>query len=361
VRVATRTVVVLRDVADPPDTLAALTGCEGSARHTGDPLIPAIQAAVVDSVAEAAGRTNDGWLFVPPGIQASTRVWLGDDVVRLAQAVGEPVVAIGTRGEVWLGGPAGATRWFPIATPHGRTAWVMGADEVVGTGACPPWTVPSSISGLRSLTCAGVLPPSCPNLLPLVGPDATGVLQRGGDLMIAVPPCMDSHKCFAPPLTIVGTPAGWSGATSEIRAVGSNDSSGTLQPAPENRLPDYALDALGRPALPLPTGGEKAKLNTCSESLAGQLNAAPWDPRVAWVGDMPVVWPTGTVLRFLPLAEITTPGQPSGASAFQFDPVTLQGMLSASGLSFDACGMRSMRPAPASGMSGNATSQTTRP
>lgn len=336
---ATGTVLVLRDVADPPGELAALTRCQRSVRTTGHQLLPAVHAAEVDAVAEAVGRVGGGWLFVPPGIQAATRVWLGDDVVALAQAVGETVVAVGTKGEVWLGGPAGATRWIPVATPHGRTAWVRGADEVVGAGRCGPWTVPSGVARLRSLTCAGVDASTCLDLLPLLNADTSGLLQPGGDLLVAVPPCTDSHRCFATPLTFIGTPAGWSGPLGEVRAVEADDYSGTLRPLDAGSLPDYALDALSRPSLPLPTGSEKAERNTCADSLTGELQGSPWDPRVAWVGDTAVVWPTGTVLRFLPLARLTTPGRPGGAFAAQHDWVTLTGMTGSAGRSFDACAM----------------------
>jgi hypothetical protein len=319
------TVVVLRDTADPGGTLGAMTGCPGLVRSARLPA-PVIEGAEVDATAEAAGR-GAGWLFVPPGVQAATRVWLGDDVVALAEAAGRPVVAVGTNGEVWLGGPAGATRWSPIATPGGRTAWVMDAADVAGRGHCEPWTVPASIARLRSLTCAGVGMPACLDLLPLIGSDAVGVLQPGGDLVVAVPPCMDSHRCYATPYAIIGVPAGWSGSFADIHAVGADPGS----------LPDYALDALGRPALPLPTGGEQAASSHCSESLTGELHASPWDPRVAWVGGTAVVWPTGTTIRFLPVAELTAGGGQRGSSAAQDAPVTVSGSFSSGGLAFDAC------------------------
>ena len=354
------TVLVLRDVADPAGTLAALTGCSGSARTRGQTPFPPIKGSDVDTIAADAGRGPGSWLFVPPGIQASTRVWLGDDLVALAAAVGQPVVAVGPKGEVWLGGPAGATRWYPIATPQGRTAWVMGADSVAGTGRCGPWTVPSEIAGLRSLTCAAVGEPTCLNLLPLVNADVTGVLQPGGDLVVAVPPCIDSNRCFATPLTFIGLPPAWSGSLHEVRAVAANDYSGTLVPVTADMLPAYAIEALGRPGLPLPTGGDKVKGNTCGETLTGQLHGSPWDPRVAWVGDTAVVWPTGTTLRFLPFAQLTAPGDPYGTFAAQYDPLTVTGMLNETGLAFNACRV-ALAPFAASSGSGETPAVTPGP
>ncbi|MHB8958695.1 MAG: hypothetical protein ACYDAN_03600, partial [Candidatus Limnocylindrales bacterium] len=96
------TVVVLRGVADPGGALGALAGCSPILRVTGQ-AVPAIKGSDVDATAVAEGRET-GWIFVPPGIQAVTRVWLGDDVVELARAAGRPAVAVGTNGDVWLGG-----------------------------------------------------------------------------------------------------------------------------------------------------------------------------------------------------------------------------------------------------------------
>ncbi len=341
--------LVLRDVPDPAATLAALTGCPGSVRTTGVSPAPAISGAAVDSVAATAGRGPDSWLFVPPGIQASTRVWLGDDLVSLAQAAGVPVVAVGTTGEVWLGGQAGATRWHPVATPQGRTAWVMGTDEVVGQGQCGPWIVPSVVARLRSLTCAGIGVPQCLDLLPLVNADMTGVLQPAGDLIVAVPPCIDSHRCYATPLTFVGIPAGWAGRPGDVHAAGDPDFSGTLQSVSPGGLPDYALDALARPALPLPTGGDHVVANRCAASLTGPLHASAWDPRVAWVGGTAVVWPTGTAVRFLPTAQLAAPNAPRLTLARPGDILTLKGMRGAPGDAFDACSIALAPPSATNG------------
>jgi hypothetical protein len=352
------TVVILRDVADPASTLAALTGCADSVRSSRGPFDPAIKGADVDAVAAAAGVDAGAWLFVPPGIRAATRVWLGDDVAQLASAVGEPVVAISPKGEVWLGGPAGATRWVPVATPHGRTAWAMGVEEVAGAGVCSPWTLPFRILGQRSVTCAGLGEPACLDLLAAVVADTPGVLLPGGAAVVAAPPCPSSRDCGALPRTVLGLPAGWSGSPSEVRAAAVGHDGAAPTRLAGGLLPVNAIDAISRPSLPLPTGGEKVKFNTCSETLTGQLHASPWDPRVAWVGDMPVVWPTGTVLRFLPLAQLTTAGDPYGASAAEGDEVTVTGMLSDSGLAFNGCAMRLM---PSSAATGSGSSLALRP
>ena len=332
---AASAVVVLRGVADPVTALADLTGCRATVRSTGSPLVPPVRGAAVDAAAAAAGR-DAGWLFVPPGPQASTKAWLGDDVVALALAVGQPVVAISPSGVVWLGGPAGATRWAPIATPAGRTAWVMANDEVAGTGPCDPWSPPGEVDGLRAVTCAGLDLPACLNLLPIAR-GVPGLIRLGGDLVVTVPSCADSHRCFAPPLTLIGVPAGWSGSPGEIRAVTVDQTTNALAATPPDMLPSEALDALGRPSLPLPVGGESARGNDCRSTIAGPLRGAPWDPRVAWVGDTAVRWPTGTTVRFLPFAGLSAPGEPNPMEAWLDETVIVTGSLDRSGTGFDAC------------------------
>lgn len=330
------TVILLRGVADPAGALGALTGCTHLRRVSG-PELAAIRGVDVDAVVQQAGR-GDGWLFVPPGLQAATKVWLGDDVVGLALAVGQPLVAVGTQGDVWLGGLSGATRWRPITTPAGRTAWAITNDEIVGTGTCAPAAIPADIAGLRSLTCAGADLVSCLGLLPLGLTARAAPTLPGGDLVVAVAPCIDSHRCYAIPVAFVGVPSGWSGSLAQLKAVAAGQATDTIVPLSADSLPAYAIEALSRPALPLPTGGERVQGNTCSKALTGPLHGSPWDPRVAWVGSMPVVWPSGTAVRFLPRVQLTLAGALYGSTApGGGTSVELVGMPDRDGVAFDAC------------------------
>ena len=333
--VATGTIVVLRGVTDPASELVTLTGCSEIVRIAGLPPHPRIKGADVDAVAQAAGRTT-GWMFVPPGIQASSHVWLGTDLVEFAQAVGQQVVATSPAGEVWLGGPSGATRWFPIPTPKGLTAWVMGTETVVGRGTCSPWTLPAWIGGQRSLSCSGVGEPGCLQEF-LEARSAVGDLVFGNGDAVVAEACTAATRPCPGPTTVVTAPARWSGSMSDLRAAERSASGAAFQPVDARVLEDPPLDALSRPALPLPTGGEKLGNNTCAETLAGQLHAAPWDPRVAWAGDMTVVWPTGTRARFLPRVWLNTLGSGSAEQAVLDDPVVVTGILDDTGLAFDAC------------------------
>ncbi len=333
----TTTVVVLRVANDPGGAIATLTGCKGLTRVAGQ-VSPNIKGSEVDATAAAAGRTT-GWIFVPPGIQAATKVWLGDDVVELALAAGQQVVAADAKGEIWLGGRAGATRWRPIATPAGLTAWVMTADDVTGTGECSSWLVPPVFDAERSITCAGLSLPGCLEVLAHVGATSASLLAGGSDVVVAAGDCPSWPSCPDVRVVVAVLPASRHRAA-DATAVGLD---GSLTGSPfAVSVADYpyALDAITRPSLPLPTGGEKAKGNDCSEALAGSLRVAPWDPRVVWVGTQAVVWPTGTFARFLDPPIVSVPGNPYGAAATPGDEVLVTGTLDTVRRQFNACSLR---------------------
>jgi hypothetical protein len=334
------TVIVLRGVSNPAGVLGDLMSCARASRVKGQ-APPAIRGAAVDAVVASSGR-DAGWVFVPPGVQAATMVWLGTDVVELAKAVGEQVVAIGTDGAVWLGGRTGASRWRPIETPAGRTAWAMTGDEVAGSGHCGIWLVPPLIPGQRSMTCLGIEVNACLGLPPLTEGQTSDLLLPGADLIVAVPPCADAHHCPTTPVTFVGVPRGWSGAPGALRAAVRTAATGRLSQIPVTRLPDYALDAIGLPALPLPTSRAAAPAADCAETITGPLHAAPWDSRVAWVGTQAVLWPYGTTVQFLPIAALVAPGAPAipfGATAMVGDTVLLTGHIDRRIGRFAACGV----------------------
>jgi hypothetical protein len=336
------TVIVLRGVGDPAGVLGELTGCAGTNRVRSQ-ASPAVKGADVDAVVASSGRTS-GWVFVPPGIQAATKVWLGTDVVELAKAVGEHVVAIGTDGAVWLGGRAGATRWRPIETPAGRTAWEMTGDEVAGRGHCGIWLVPPLIPGQRSMTCLGIEVNACLGLPPLTEGRTADILLPGADLIVAAAPCDNPHRCPITPVTFVSVPPDWSGAPGELRAAVPATATGRLSLIPSTLLPDFALEAIGLPALPLPTSrAATPPAPDCAETITGPVRAAPWDPRVAWVGAQAVLWPYGTTVQFLRVPVLVVPGVPAvsfGATAVIGDTVLLTGHSDTRTGRFDACGMQ---------------------
>jgi hypothetical protein len=335
---AASTILVLRGEADPAGALLALTGCPTGMRSIGYPLTPGIKGADVDAVAAAAGRTT-GWLFVPPGIQASSRVWLGQDLVELARAVGQPVVAASPKGEVWLGGRSGATRWVPVPTPLGRTAWVMATEEFAATGSCGPWPVPTLIDGQRSVTCADLGAPACFKALAGARSDIPGLEYAGGDVAVTVARCAQrALGCADPPVVAIATPDGWPSSTAELRAATRASATRAFALTDQNLLPDSPLDVLARPGLPLPAANAPPSTNACLETIDGMLLGSPWDPRVAWVQAHEVVWPKGTSVWFVPDIVVEVIGKTDGTTAYEFDHVKLTGRLGADGR-FDACTM----------------------
>ncbi len=298
----------------------------------------------MDATAVAAGRET-GWIFVPPGIQAVTRVWLGDDVVELARAAGRPVVAVGTNGDVWLGGPAGAARWRPISTPAGRTAWVLTADEVTSRGQCGPWPVPETIAGQRSLTCAGLGVPACLQLVTQVELDQPAIPSPRGDMAVALPDCgVQALACGIGQVTVAAVPDGWTGDVGSVLAATRASADGAFILLAGGAEPDYALDAISRPTLPLPTGSRAPTASACTATLMGDLRAAAWDPRVVWVGEIGVVWPPGTSARFADAASLTVP-RPNGSYRFVAGaPVQVQGSLDPRLHAFVACTVRPGSP-----------------
>ena len=337
----TTTVVVLRDVSDPAGVLATLTGCAESTHTTRYPFQIAIKGEAVDSVAETAGRST-GWLFVPPGIQASTRVWLGADLVDLALAVGQQIVAVGPKGEVWLGGPSGATRWFPIATPKGLTAWVMGGETVVGRGTCDPWSVPVLIGGQRSLSCSGFGVPGCLEEVGQLRGDVADFTFSRGDLVIARASrvCLSLGRgCERETVIAVATAPGWALGAGGLQAAAALSSKAHFTADPGLTPADLVVHTVARPSLPLPLGGEKARTDGCAETATGPLLGSPWDPRVAWVGNLRVAWPTGTTAWFGQGVTVGVVSATEGTFASQGEVITLTGMLDESGTGFNACAM----------------------
>jgi hypothetical protein len=348
---ATSTVIVLRGVADPAGELGALTGCSATNRVMTFPLTAGIKGADVDAVADSVGR-EAGWLFVPPGIQASSHVWLGSDVVELANGVGQHVAAVSTRGEVWLGGRAGATRWVPIATPEGRTAWTMANDSVAGRGACGPWTVPAEIAGQRSVTCAGAAVPACLAELAQALAGVPDLLAVGGDVVVSAGTCpAASAGCAGDAQSVAATPVGWPASASTPRLVQMGSPFGQATSADVGVLPPAVLmGLLARPSLPLSVGGERAQGNACADTLAGTLHGSPWDSRVAWVGNLSVRWPTGTAAWFMPDLAIAQSGGATGPVVRAGDLVEMRGNLDDSGFGFAACSIALVASAASGGV-----------
>ncbi|MHB8960712.1 MAG: hypothetical protein ACYDAN_13940, partial [Candidatus Limnocylindrales bacterium] len=250
------------------------------------------------------------------------------------------------------GGPAGAARWRPIPTPAGRTAWVLTADEVTSHGRCGPWPVPQSIAGQRSITCAGVGVPACLRLVARVQAGTPGVPYPGGDLALAMPACPAPATACGGQAAAVAVPPGWAGGVASMQAAMLTPASGAFRLLAAAAAPDYAFDAISRPALPLPIGAAEPTSRACSATLIGDLRAAAWDPRVAWVGAIGVVWPPGTSVRFADLPALTVP-RPFGSYRFVVGaPVLVQGSLDPRLHAFVACGVQpgsAPESSPASG------------
>lgn len=346
----TSTVVVLRDAADPGRALAELAGCSPLRRFAGQSA-PPIKGADVDATAAAAGRT-DGWLFVPPGIQAVTRVWLGSDVVELAEAAGRPAVAVGSRGEVWLGGPSGAVRWLPVPTPAGRTAWVMTSDEVTGGTRCGPWRVPAAIGQQRSVTCAAVAAPTCLALAARLVREVPTALSPGGDLALTGTTCGRQGEACTPAVEAAAVPAGWAGDVRDVRAAEALLPGGPFVEHFPGVLPDAALAGVAAPSLPLPAQASGHVPAACGATLDGDLRTAPWDPRVAWVGSTAVVWPPGTSVRFTQVAALTVPTTDGSVRFVAGARVLLRGTLDARRATFTVCAAQSVSALPGGASSG---------
>lgn len=288
-----RTAIILRGQADPAGALGALTGCPQLQRALGAPP-PAIKGEDVDAAAARAGR-DTGWLFVPPGLQAATKVWLGDDLVTLAQAVGQWAAAVGTDGSVWLGGASGATRWQPLTTPVGRTAWVMTRDEVTGAGECGPWPVPDAIDGLRSVTCAGISELACVTDADHVTP----ILRRAGTDVVVVGTGACKPGCDGDPRVVVSLAGASDEPTKPVDIAMAGPLAAWLVTDPAYVLPSRALDAIGRASMPLPRAAAAGR--PCGRKIVeGTLVGRPWDARVAWLNGTAVRWPAGTFARFTP-------------------------------------------------------------
>jgi hypothetical protein len=335
------TVLVIRGVTDPGATLGELAGCSPLLRVPGQPA-PAIRGADVDATAQAAGR-DTGWLFVPPGIQAVTRVWLGDGVIELARAAGRPVVAVGVDGEVWLGGASGAVRWQPIPTPAGRTAWVMTSEEVTGSGRCRPWDVPTAIADQRSLTCAGIAAPACLDLAAELTGEAPEVPYAGGGLALALLPCRpQTAACPEGQVAAAAVPPGWTGGYQDVRAAEAASGGRRFARLSPGALPDAAAAAIALASLPLPVEARAPRPASCAVTLEGDLRAAPWDPRVAWVGGTSVVWPAGSNIRFTAVSALTVPTADGTVRLVEGARARLRGTRDARTGAFVACGAGSV-------------------
>ncbi|HEY4754236.1 MAG TPA: hypothetical protein VIH37_13195, partial [Candidatus Limnocylindrales bacterium] len=102
-------------------------------------------------------------------------------------------------------------------------------------------------------------------------------------------------------------------------------------------------DAIGLPSLPLPTSRTGTPAGDCTETITGPLHAAPWDPRVAWVGTQAVLWPNGTTVQFLHVPVLIVQGVPAvsfGATAIIGDTVLLTGHFDSRRGRFEACTMQ---------------------
>jgi hypothetical protein len=196
------------------------------------------------------------------------------------------------------------------------------------------------VAGLRSVTCSGLGEPACLATLSAARADVPDLLFPGGDAVVSVDACrVATGGCSDALTSVISAPAGWPVTTTALRAALPDPKTARFSMADASLLPTYVLDELGRPSLPLPTGGERAPANDCSETLTGELRGSPWDPRVAWVANLGVVWPSGTSAWFVPGAIVEVLGRTDGTAARAGDRVEVRGRLDETGQRFNACEM----------------------
>lgn len=226
-----------------------------------------------------------------------------------------------------------------MPTPKGRTAWVITADEVTGR-RCGPWPVPDVLWQQRAVTCAGMGERDCLQLTDEVRNAVPSIFSPGGDVAIVQRVCgLLDITCSVLAPTAAAVPANWLGDTGQVRAVEiGGQTYSVLSPGV---APELALDMLGLPALALPIApASKPGTTACGDALSGLLDGAPWDPRVAWVGNAPVRWPAGSTATFSPGLRLLVPTGDGSLLFVPGAPIALTGHQDGATGSFVACGAR---------------------
>jgi hypothetical protein len=300
-------VEVLRGTDDGDSLFAKRNGC-GSFVSADAAIAIVFDGADVDRAAAETG-IEAGWLEFSAEGGRVVRVWLGSDVVALAIDAATPLVAIGGRGDVWLGSTERVGRWVSLTTPSGRVAWWQtGSGVAAAEGCAPARATPVAFGGLRSITCGRLSLDACKSALDVARGAAPEAFRPDVDVVVESS-CGPNHRCAAgETVDIAANPAGWTGLD-DVRAfeVGDPLLMFVVRETIADVLPTHVLALVGRPSLPLPTFAA-ASTGACRLARReGALQGSPWDERVAWVGTSAVRWPFGFTARFVPDLELVSP------------------------------------------------------
>ena len=265
------------------------------------------------------------------------RVWLGSDLVALAIDTATPLVALGGRGDVWLGPTERVMRWVSVVTPAGRVAWRETGNSVAAAEGCAPArATPVAFGGLRSITCGRLSLDACKSALDLPRGSAPDAFGPDVDVVVESSCGPDQRCAMGATVDIAAVPAGWTGLD-DVRAfeVGDPRLIFVVRETTVDGLPAHVLALVGRPSLSLPTFST-ASTGACLDArLEGTLHGSPWDERVGWIGTTSVRWPFGITARFVPALELVSPE--GAVIAREGDSMVLTGGLTAEDGTFGAC------------------------
>ncbi|HEU0242830.1 MAG TPA: hypothetical protein VFQ75_02920, partial [Candidatus Limnocylindrales bacterium] len=303
---ATLPVELLRGIPNASALLAQRLGWTDCRMATIEPYPLEIPLADVDAVATELG-VESGMLRVSvPGATQPVPVFLGTDLVELARIEQVPVVAIDGRPVAWLADETRAREWRASVTPAGRTVWAAtGAGAWPDGGCAPPPDATPGITGFRSLTC-WTDRAHCLEAIAAARRLAPEAFGPGVDVaagLASTCPMGVSCPWSGPddPVTVTVTPEAWHDL-GELRVftTGLRRLSGVALETAAEAAPPATLGLASRPAIALPESTAPAGAACDGASIRGTLRGSPWDPRVAWVDEVPVRWPAGLTAMFVP-------------------------------------------------------------
>jgi hypothetical protein len=347
---ATSPVELLRGIPNASALLAQRLGWTECRMATLEPYPLELSLDAVDMVATELGVESGMLRLGVPGATQPVPVFLGTDLVELARLEQVPVVAIDGRPVVWLADETRAREWQAMVTPMGRTAWAATGAAAWPDGGCtPPPDATPGITGFRSLTC-WTDRDRCLEAIEAartLAPEAFGpAVDVAAGLGSTCPPGV-ACPWTGPddPVTVTVTPQAWHDlGEMRVFTTGLRRLSGVALESAVEAAPPETLALASRPAIALPVATTSLD-GPCGESIRGVLSASPWDPRVAWVGQTPVTWPTGYGAVFAPDLRLYAPD--GSFVAGPGDELLVNGVAEGSAPTdrFDACEVVSPRTA----------------